>query len=192
MVCLGHTANQHHAADRQNQQANSNAVGKLPRNPIKQTTSNWARNGGYLPSHGIERDAVGQGIFGKKVGRQCVGSWVHEGPCRSKSHKDQKDRPDLLETGEREYKQAKCAGNFNQQAKRDDQPAVELVGNEPGDQHQQQRRQELRQAHKTQVQRIAGKVIDLPPHGNGHDLHSKAGGAQGRQIKNIGSVMKGI
>ena len=69
----------------------------------------------------------------------------------------------MPEGRKRENQQAQRAGNFNKQAQGDNQPAIELVGNEPRDQHQQQRRQKLRQAHKAKIKRIAGQIINLPP-----------------------------
>ena len=129
---------------------------------------------------------------GQKVGSQCIGGRIHEGARRAKSHQDHKNGPHVPEVGKRENQQAKCAGNFNKQAQGYDQPAIELVGNEPRDQHEQQRRQKLRQAHKAKIKRIAGEIINLPAHRHRHDLHGKTGGAQGRQIKYVRSVMKGI
>ena len=117
--------------------------------------------------------------FGEKIGGQSISRRIHERPRRAEPDQDHKDRPHILEAGERKYQQAKCTGNFNKQAQAYDQPAIELVSNEPGDQYQQQRRQKLRQAYKTKIKRIAGKVINLPAYGYRHDLHGKTGGAQG-------------
>jgi hypothetical protein len=71
----------------------------------------------------------------------------------------------------------KSTGNFNKQAQGYDQPAIELVGNESRDQHEQQGGKKLRQAHKAKIKRISGEIINLPTHGYRHDLHGKTGGA---------------
>ena len=44
----------------------------------------------------------------------------------------------------------------------DDAPPREAVGGEPGDEHEAQRRQELRQTDEPEVDRLAGDRPDLP------------------------------
>ena len=48
------------------------------------------------------------------------------------------------------------------------------VGHRAGDQHQEQRGNELHQADNAEIEGIAGEIIDLPAHGDGNDLCRKA------------------
>ncbi len=73
-----------------------------------------------------------------------------------------------------------------------DQPAIEGIGRKAGDQHEKQRRQELRQSDQAEIERIAGDVIDLPAHRHRHDLHREARRPHRQKIEDEGPVMQGV
>ena len=55
----------------------------------------------------------------------------------------------------------------------DGAPAV-AVGDGAGDEHEQQRRQELREADEAEIERVARQVVDLPADRHRLDLHGEA------------------
>ena len=65
---------------------------------------------------------------------------------------------------------------FDRDADRHDGAAAKAVGDRAGDEHEQQRRKELREADEAEVERIAGQVVDLPADRDRLDLHGEARG----------------
>ncbi len=57
---------------------------------------------------------------------------------------------------------------------------VVAVGHMPGVQHEQHPRGEFHQPHQTQVQHIAGQLVEVPANGHGEHLEA-AGGKDPRQ-----------
>ena len=65
------------------------------------------------------------------------------------------------------------AARLDQRRQRHDQAAAEAVGDDAGDQHQQQRRQELDDADNAEVEGIARQIVDLPADRDRDDLGAK-------------------
>ena len=118
-----------------------------------------------------------------EVGRERVGGRIHEGPADPQHHKNAENRGDVARVGQREQQQSERAERLQRQAPCHDEAAVEAVGGKPRHQHQQQGRQELRQANVAEIQRIARDVINLPAHRDRHDLHGKRCAADGDPIE---------
>ena len=74
---------------------------------------------------------------------------------------------------------------------RHDQPAPETVGDGARHQHEQQRRQELDDADKAEIERIAGQVVDLPADGDRDDLRRKGREKPRRPVAQEGAVAEG-
>ena len=83
---------------------------------------------------------------------------------------------------------AKAQKRLEEAGKRHDQPAAEAVGDRARHQHQQQRRQELDDADKTEIEWIAGEVVDLPADGDRDDLRRKGGEEPRREVAQEGAM----
>ena len=80
-----------------------------------------------------------------------------------------------------EGEQRDRAERFDGEADRHDRAPPEAVGDRAGDEHEQQRRQELRQADKAEIERVARQVVDLPADRDGLDLHGEAAASRDSQ-----------
>ena len=137
-------------------------------------------------------------LRGRRIARDCA--WKHRArhQCRQeRRHRrhlesapgaDDKDQREdrvfgdpALETAESQTRRGERLDNH---ANLEDDAPVESVGDVAGDQHQQERRNELREADKTEVERAAGQRIDLPTHADGEHLIRDHRGDPRKPIQN--------
>ena len=91
-------------------------------------------------------------------------------PARCRKQQHRKDSQRTGQSAQRQRQQGQGANSFEKRGDAHDEAAAKAVGHGAGNQHQKQRWQELDNAHKTEIERIAGQVIDLPADSDGHDL----------------------
>src|SRR3546814_10499806 len=97
-----------------------------------------------------------------EVRREQRGVWIEEGPGRPEDDQDGQDRPGLLHLPENEDEQRGGAERLGEHAYAHDRPPPEAVGHGAGDENEEQRGEELRQADEAQMQRIPGEIVDPP------------------------------
>ena len=83
------------------------------------------------------------------------------------------------------------AERLEERRQRHDQPAAEAVGRGTCHQHQHQRRQELDDADESEIERIAGQVVDLPADGDRDDLRRKGREKPRRPVAQEGAMAEG-
>ena len=97
-----------------------------------------------------------------------------ERPRRAERDENEEDEADVVGTSYREQQERGRAESLADEADAHDRAAREAIRHRAGDEHEHQRRQELRQADETEVEGIAGQVVDLPSDRHGLDLDREA------------------
>ena len=166
------------------------AEGGHGRERIEQAARDRAADGSDLVGERIDRYRALQPLRRDEVGDDGLPRGAVEGARGAEDRQQGEDRGDPGEAALRQDHQPGGDQRHDAKAYPHDRPAGEAVGDGAGDEDQQQRWQELRQAHEAEVEWVAGGVVDLPADCDGLDLDREAGGDQCRPVESEAGIAK--
>ena len=144
------------------------------RDAIEQPAGHGSDDRRDLPCGRVPGDGGRQFLRGHHVGQEGLDGRAHESAGDAEGQEDQENRPDRSRSVEREEQEADDAGGLRDQAHGQDRAPVEMIRNRAGHEHERQGGEELHQPHDSEIERVAGDVVNLPAHRYADDLNREA------------------
>ena len=163
-------------------------VGGFGRDAIEQAAGDRADDGRRLPGRRVPGNRVAEIFRRHQIGEQRRRGRSVKGARHAEQRQHGEDRQRTDEAAQRQEQKDERTACLDHRRQRHDQAAAEAVGDDAGDQHQQQRRQELDDADNAEIEGIARQIIDLPADGDGHDHGGEGGEETRRPIAQEGAV----
>ncbi len=143
---------------------------------VDEAAEGRAGNDRGLRTHRCKGERARQHVGRHQRRHECLLCWHLKRLDRAQQHRDHEQQLAARPMPVAARCERSSEGDLRDHAERRDARTVKSIDDMAGDQHQQQRRQELQQADQAQIPGVRGQVVHLPAHG--HHQHLVGAGAR--------------